>query len=610
MRILIIISIFFVFLSCTNAQDSANEEVNVFIAELDGKSIDEIKEEINNNIKSFERFTKFFEGNGFSNKIEKIGKEDEKFETAFKIDTTNIDKLLRQFNHIKFEQSFSEYTTKLEFGFKENEHQRLMNLGAGITQRFVPKKIYYSNGSVRTDSTSNYKVSFSFNEKWGQTLPIDSVEVNYELHYSANYDTITISLDNPIVNYGGGRIELVKAKDNYAYLTISDTINGISEIQGLNEDGKVLGESGHSSSNQSPEKTEKGIKELLGYLKKMQKKLNNNTFKTTEEFQNYLRKSLPKLDYFNDNDDLYHKEIYFYGNVKEIKLYFAKTPKIRQTQFRAVNTSVFGNYIQMPVEDGVIFLNQEGKEQFKIAGEEFNSLNSRFYEDDNFYYHLNTEKKQLDTLLVYRIKAFSNGLVGVQFEQEYDKYRLFDLENKQVTTSNYEELFEREGLLLGVKNDELHIIDNLGQGHLLKGVSRVGNSQEGLIVVENKRLNSGFMNSKGEIVIPMIYYDVEEFSDGLSKVKKIIGGNYGFIDKKGKVILPFIYESAYNFVKGVTAVRLEEGGYKLIDTTGKVLVEVESSNIGISTNFEERTYSFGNGEKYDTYGVLVEDDDE
>ncbi len=614
MRILIIISIFFVFLSCTNAQDSANEEVNNFIAELDDKSIDEIKEEINNNIKSFENFAKFFEGYGFSNKIEKIGKEDEKFETAFEIDTTNIDKLLRQFNHIKFEQSFSEYTTELEFGFKENEYQRLMKLGAGIAQRFIPKKIYYSNGSVRADSISNYEVSFSFEEEWGQTIPIDSVEVNYELHYSANYDEITISLDNPIVNYDGGKIELVKAKDNYAYLIISDTINGISEIQGLNKDGKVLGESGHSSSNQSPEKTEKGIKELLGYLKKTQKKLNNNAFKTTEEFQNYLRKNLPKLDYFNDKDDLYHKEIYFYGNVKEIKLYFAKNPKIRQTQFRAINTSVFGNYIQMPVEDGVVFLNQEGKEQFKIEGEEFNSLNSRFYEDDNFYYHLNTEKKLLDTLLVYHIEAFSNGLVGMLFEQEYDKYRLFDLENKQVTTNTFDILKEEEGLLFGEKSgridEELYIIDSLGQGHLLKDVSEIGDSHEGLIVVENKNSKSGFMNSKGEIVIPMIYYDVAEFSDGLSKVKKTSGDNYGFIDKTGKVILPFIYESAYDFVKGVTAVRLEEGGYKLIDTTGKVLVEVKSSSIGISTNFEERAYSFGNGEKYDTYGVLVEDDDE
>jgi len=609
MRILIIISIFFIFLSCSETQDSTNDEVNDFISEFDGKSLDEIKEEVDNNIKSFESFVNFFEGS-FSNEIEKIAKEDEKFEPVFKIDTTNIDKLLKQFDNVVFEQNFADYASNLEFGFKGDDYHRLLELGVGFKQKFIPQKIYYSNGDIRTDSISDYQVDFSFGEEWGHTLPIDSVMVSYEVHYSAIYDSITVNLDNPIANYGGGKIELVKAKDNYIYLTLSDTLAGVSKIQGINEEGKTLGESGYSSNGQAPEESKKIMKELLSYLRKLQKKLNNGTFKTTKEFQDYLRKYLVKLNYFNDDDGVYHKEIYFYGNVKEVTLYFTKNPKIKQTHFKAISTSVFGDYNQMPVEDGVAFINKKGKEQFKVVGEGFDTLNSRFYEDDDFYYHLNIEEKRMDTLLVYGIKAYENGLVGVQFEQEFDDYSLFNLENKQVTVRKYEELFEKEGLLFGERNDKLFIIDKFGKEQILNEVSEIGDSNEGLIVVENKNGLNGFMNSKGKIVIPMIYYDVEEFSDGLSKVQKTSDGNYGFIDKTGKVILPFIYKSAYNFVKRITAVRLAEGGYKLIDTTGKVLIEVESSSLSLSTNFGERVYSFGNGDEYDTYGILMPDDDE
>jgi len=609
MRILIIVSIFFIFLSCSETQNSMNDEVNDFISEFDGKSLDEIKDEVDKNIKSFESFVNFFEG-VFSNEIKKIAKEDEKFEAAFKIDTTNVVRLLKQFDNIVFEQSFANYESELIFGFKDEEYQRLLSLDSGLNQRFIPQKIYYSNGDICIDSISDYEVDFSFKEEWGQTLPMDSVAVNYELHYPSTLDSVTLSLDNPIADYGGGEIELVKVKDNYIYLTISDTISGVSKIQGLNKEGKVLGKSGSSSNGQAPGESEKIINELLSYLKKLQKKLNNGVFKTSEEFQKYLAKDLKNFDYFNDNDGIYHKEIFYYGNVKEVKLYFAKNSKKKQTQFKAVSTSVFGDYNQMPLEEGVAFINKEGKEQFKVTGEGFYTLNSRFYEDDDFYYHLNIEEKRMDTLLVFHIQAFNNGLVGVQPEQEFDDYSLFNLENEQVTTNKYDVLNEKEGLLFGDRfgetNDELFIINELGEETLLKGIAKFKEAKDGMIMIENNSGLRGYMNNKGKIVIPMSYYGVEEFSDGLSIVQKTSGGNYGFIDKTGKVVLPFIYESAYNFVKEITAVKLKEGGYKLINTRGKVLVEVESSSIGVSENFGERVYSFGNGEKYDTYGNLIE----
>jgi hypothetical protein len=52
----------------------------------------------------------------------------------------------------------------------------------------------------------------------------------------------------------------------------------------------------------------------------------------------------------------------------------------------------------------------------------------------------------------------------------------------------------------------------------------------------------GFMNLKGKIVIPQIYEDSSDFSQGLAPVKK--DGLWGYINAKGEIIIPFQFEGA------------------------------------------------------------------
>lgn len=46
----------------------------------------------------------------------------------------------------------------------------------------------------------------------------------------------------------------------------------------------------------------------------------------------------------------------------------------------------------------------------------------------------------------------------------------------------------------------------------------------------------GFVNKKGEEVVPLKYDKVESFSEGMAKVYK--DGKYGFINKNGEFIIP------------------------------------------------------------------------
>ena len=49
------------------------------------------------------------------------------------------------------------------------------------------------------------------------------------------------------------------------------------------------------------------------------------------------------------------------------------------------------------------------------------------------------------------------------------------------------------------------------------------------------------------------YDDIDDFSDGLSRVK--LDDRYGFIDKKGKVVIPLLYDNARAVNEGLCLVR-------------------------------------------------------
>ena len=67
---------------------------------------------------------------------------------------------------------------------------------------------------------------------------------------------------------------------------------------------------------------------------------------------------------------------------------------------------------------------------------------------------------------------------------------------------------------------------------------------EGLALVM-KNDSCGFINTKGEIVIPLQYQSGFYFEDGLCPVQK--NGVWGYIDHSGNVKIPFIFLAASPF---------------------------------------------------------------
>ena len=82
--------------------------------------------------------------------------------------------------------------------------------------------------------------------------------------------------------------------------------------------------------------------------------------------------------------------------------------------------------------------------------------------------------------------------------------------------------------------------------------------KEGLIPVKNTDEKWGYINTKGNIIIPCQWSNADVFCEGMAKVmdKK---GSYGFINKKGENIIPCIWYEVSNFSEGLAASRNKDG---------------------------------------------------
>ena len=90
-----------------------------------------------------------------------------------------------------------------------------------------------------------------------------------------------------------------------------------------------------------------------------------------------------------------------------------------------------------------------------------------------------------------------------------------------------------------------------------------------------------YINSKGEEAIKVSAVSINNFSDGMARVRKYFwdGGakafnNYGYIDTSGKLVINHDFESAKDFKFGVASVKKRgQDFFYIIDKTGKRIIE-------------------------------------
>lgn len=100
----------------------------------------------------------------------------------------------------------------------------------------------------------------------------------------------------------------------------------------------------------------------------------------------------------------------------------------------------------------------------------------------------------------------------------------------------------------------------------------------------NRQARYGFINKKGEMVIPARFEPswgqfpaigyLTQFVDGLARIK--INDRFGYINKKGEIVIPARFRYAQDFSEGLACVKHEDGQSGFIDKAGHFVIKLES----------------------------------
>ena len=112
----------------------------------------------------------------------------------------------------------------------------------------------------------------------------------------------------------------------------------------------------------------------------------------------------------------------------------------------------------------------------------------------------------------------------------------------------------------------------------------------------------GFINQRGEVVIPTKYTSASAFSDGLAMIN--VNGKCGYINTTGKLVIPAKYENASNFINGTASVSLVDtvngkiqGRFFIINKKGEQISE-NFDYVGFRDRKEEMLIVAKRGGKY------------
>ncbi|WP_435313646.1 WG repeat-containing protein [Cellulophaga fucicola] len=184
-----------------------------------------------------------------------------------------------------------------------------------------------------------------------------------------------------------------------------------------------------------------------------------------------------------------------------------------------------------------------------------------------------------------RITVLENSFITeIDKENGISNSDIYTLTGKNITNGrwqNFEGDFGKAGLILASKN---YIKDNV-----------------------NYTDQDAFINENGKVIIDLKGYQwVNIFSNGLAAVKKKGSNLYGYINTKGEVIIPFEYESAKYFQEKYAYVEKHNTAY-LIDKNNKVFKKFPdtANSMTLSTDSNNATYSLYNGETYNAEGELL-----
>lgn len=210
-------------------------------------------------------------------------------------------------------------------------------------------------------------------------------------------------------------------------------------------------------------------------------------------------------------------------------------------------------------------------------------------EIDDLYGFMNVKGEVIVQPMYEEVKEFSCGYAAVK---ENKKWHYIDKNGKTSFKGEWDEAFSfSEGYALVVNGDtDFYVIDTMGKiavdGPKLGYKRMLYFVSEGLIPVnpiDNDYYGEGkwtYSDMEGNLLFEPKYYSAVFFQEGLAKVSVFDGSggeNSGYINTKGEVVIPTTLKYTYNFYEGMVPAVIDKeiydgGHYGLINTRGEWVV--------------------------------------
>jgi len=412
-------------------------------------------------------------------------------------------------------------------------------------------KVYFSNGDVEENVSSDWCGFFNTACYIGRKMPIDSLQVHFTLNSIFEYDTLVLTVDDIGKTYNN--ITLHELKNGF--LALEGDNNKIIEIECRNNRGMYI-EDAYSVTDCTPFRSHEVYDKSIEKNKSLRKKI--DAVDNKEDALRLIENSILD-DYLNPDSNLC--EIYglYKGNIKEVVVYYVvKRDNIEfDVMFRAANLNqqIFTNGF----DDKTEILDRNGKPILVVPVGNLNFATSRgYYEIDRGFenvhyfecykenYHFNLEEKKITKMESYDLRgALSSNLVKV-WDNENHNLLILDNNMMAIHDSAYNDI-ELNGTLIiagrkegyngwyNSSSSKYHIYNGEGQKVLPYYVSDVAPHYNGIyrVVVNNK---IGYMDASGKWLIEPKYDVIDINFDRRDKDMKYLlqivslNGKMGLID--------------------------------------------------------------------------------
>jgi len=274
-------------------------------------------------------------------------------------------------------------------------------------------------------------------------------------------------------------------------------------------------------------------------------------------------------------------------NLRDEKIYDCKYDKAFSFKDGLASVSFDGKYGFIDKNENVVidFIYQEASN--------FNEELACVKLESKFGY-INKNGLEILPFIYDKATSFCNTIAKVIINE---KNYIIDRFGNRNETVDFDSIIECKNNVALVKKSERNIfIDQNGKVVFVNLFQSWGKFVNGFLRVTDVNNMHGYINTKGQIVIPLIYEYADDFSDGLACVQR--NNKYGFIDKNGTQVIDFIYEYAYGFSEGLACVKHDDK-YGFIDKNGTQVIDfiyeyADSFSEGLARVCVDNKYGFIN----------------